>query len=235
MPAIYKELFIDQGADFSQVLRMRATRSLEPQNLIGFTARGLFRRTHTSGTSHILDVEITNPEDGELTCTMLAANTALLRTGRYFYNIELVNAGVIRRAYEGVVHISPAVVSDDTVLQSNVNVLRELKQGDFWPGLTLASIITDEGDLLDLAGSIVTMQIRTSGSNDLLLEASSDAEPPTIVLNTIAGTVTVPGQNLSLRLGRHSLVIEVKTADDKIREVVSAILPIVKQGVTRHY
>ena len=111
MPAIYKDLFIEQGADFSHVLPMRGPRSLEPLGLEGFSARGLLRRTHTSGTSHIFDVGITDATSGELTCTMSAVNTAVLKPGRYFYTIELVNESSVRRAFEGVVHVSPTVVA----------------------------------------------------------------------------------------------------------------------------
>lgn len=109
MPAIYKDLFVEQGAHFEQTLHLRAPRSLDNQNLTGFSGRGIVRKSFTAQSSHNMVVDITNPVSGDIQISMTSASTKLLTAIRYFYVIELVSPDKTLRAFEGIIYVSPTI------------------------------------------------------------------------------------------------------------------------------
>jgi hypothetical protein len=107
--ATYANIFIDQGSDFSFTLDLSTTVGL--LDLTSYTARGQIRKSYTSSTSVDFDISI-NVSDPKLTCSLTAAQTSLLKYGRYVYDIEILSSddpAVVTRVVEGQVDVTPRV------------------------------------------------------------------------------------------------------------------------------
>tara|TARA_R110000764_G_scaffold217024_1_gene304060 strand:- start:1218 stop:1556 length:339 start_codon:yes stop_codon:yes gene_type:complete len=107
--ATYANIFIDQGSDFSFTVDLSTTVGL--LDLTSYTARGQIRKSYTSSTSVDFDISI-NVSDPELTCSLTAAQTTLLKYGRYVYDIEILSGddpAIVTRVVEGQVDVTPRV------------------------------------------------------------------------------------------------------------------------------
>ena len=107
--ATYANLFIDQGSNFSFTLDLASTVGL--LDLSSYTARGQIRKSYSSTTFVEFDISI-NVSDSELTCSLTAAQTSLLKYGRYVYDIEILSSddpAVVTRVVEGQVDVTPRV------------------------------------------------------------------------------------------------------------------------------
>lgn len=102
--ATYKNLFIDQGSDF--------TISIDVEELSsGYTARGQVRRSYSSADAIDFNISV-DTSNKELTATLTSAQTGTLKSGRYVYDIEIESAdspSIITRVLEGQIHINPQV------------------------------------------------------------------------------------------------------------------------------
>ena len=110
--ATYANLFIDQGSDFNFTLDPSTTVGL--LDLTNYTARGQIRKSYTSSTSVDFDISI-NVSDSELTCSLTAAQTSLLKYGRYVYDIEILSGddpAAVTRVVEGQVDVTPRVTQN---------------------------------------------------------------------------------------------------------------------------
>lgn len=75
-------------------------------NITGRTYRAQVRETKESGTvSSSFNCVVTTPLSGEVTCTMPAAVSALLAAGKYFWDFEENNAGVVTTILAGTVTV----------------------------------------------------------------------------------------------------------------------------------
>jgi len=107
--ATYANLFIDQGSDFTFTLDLSTTVGL--LDLTDYSARGQIRKSYTSSTAVDFDISI-NVSDSELTCSLTAAQTSLLKYGRYVYDVEILSGdspAIVTRVIEGQVDVTPRV------------------------------------------------------------------------------------------------------------------------------
>lgn len=107
-------IIIEQGATFSRVLTWRDAQGALI-DLSGYTARMQARAGHTA-QSVLVSLTTENGRialggaAGTVTLTIAAADTALLPSGSYVYDLELVSAGgVVTRLLEGCCQVSPEV------------------------------------------------------------------------------------------------------------------------------
>jgi hypothetical protein len=106
-----------QGSTFVRVIRIEYPDAVDPTifhpfDLSGYSVRMQVRRTISSSTAMIsLDtddngIEITSPEDGEITVTMTDAQTAEL-TSDGVYDIEIVSdSNFVTRILQGEFRLS---------------------------------------------------------------------------------------------------------------------------------
>ena len=108
--AIYANLTIDQGTDYYSTVSVEGSNGL-PYDLTGHTARGQIRKNYTSSTYYPFTVTINRPLQGEIEIEVDNAVTAVMKPGRYVYDIEITESltGDRTRVVEGQVEITPGV------------------------------------------------------------------------------------------------------------------------------
>lgn len=108
--AAISNLVIDQGTTYSLTINV-ADATGAAVNLTGYTLRAQLRKSYgaTSYTSFTTSAGA-DPTDGELTISLTDAQTSALKSGRYVYDIEIVDtSSVVTRVLEGIVTITPEV------------------------------------------------------------------------------------------------------------------------------
>lgn len=102
----HRDLFLDQGADFSHELPL-LTDAGEPIDASGWTARAAMRRHYQSANSVTLSATL---GDGTLTLSLTAEQTANVEPGRYVWDAYVVDdADATHRLAEGHATVSPGV------------------------------------------------------------------------------------------------------------------------------
>jgi len=98
-------LVIDQGATFSADLSLTDDNG-DVMNLNGYTANSQMRKWYTSSNSVAFTTDI-NVTAGSITLSLTATQTSNLVAGRYVYDVEVTENGVISRVVEGIVTVTP--------------------------------------------------------------------------------------------------------------------------------
>lgn len=102
-------LEIEQWSNFSRVITVKALNG-SSQNLVGYMANTLMRRSFYSTSANTITTQITDAVNGQITLSMTAANTGLLTPGRWVYDTTTTTAGgVVQRMIEGIVVVSNGV------------------------------------------------------------------------------------------------------------------------------
>lgn len=109
--AIYANLPIDQGTDFSSIINVTGADNLA-FDLTGYTARGQIRKSYTSSTAVSFTCTVQNPaENGRIQLTLTSAQTAAMKPGRYLFDVEIIetSTSAVSRVVQGQVEINPRV------------------------------------------------------------------------------------------------------------------------------
>ena len=107
--AIYANLVVDQGTDFSSFVTLEDT-SGAIVDLTGYTAAGMIRRTYLSTTSTSFTTSIPDPTSGEIKIQLDATTTGAMKSGRYVYDLEITSSGgAVSRVVEGQLEVNPGV------------------------------------------------------------------------------------------------------------------------------
>ena len=107
--AIYANLVVDQGTDFSSFVTLEDTAGATV-DLTGFTAAGMIRRTYKSTTAVNFTTSIPDPSKGEIKIQLSSAQTTAMKAGRYVYDLEITSSGgAVSRVVEGQLEVNPGV------------------------------------------------------------------------------------------------------------------------------
>jgi hypothetical protein len=109
--AIYANIPIDQGTDFSSVISVLGADGLA-YDLTGYTARGQIRKSYTSSNSVTFTCAVQSPgTEGKIQLTLTSAQTGAMKAGRYLFDIEIVEiaTGAVSRVVQGQVEVNPRV------------------------------------------------------------------------------------------------------------------------------
>jgi hypothetical protein len=109
--AAYVELYMDQGTTFNSVLNLTNDLTNANINVNGYSVTSQMRRSYYSANSTANIVcTITNPNNGEITMSLDANTTANIKSGRYLFDVQLVdNVGVTSRVLEGIITVTPRI------------------------------------------------------------------------------------------------------------------------------
>ena len=104
--ALKANMVIDQGTTFSTMIEI-LDENYEPVNVASYSARGQIRKHYSSTNSVSFSTSLSN---GSLVVSLTANQTANIVSGRYVYDIELVDpANTVARILEGIVTVTPEV------------------------------------------------------------------------------------------------------------------------------
>jgi len=107
--AIYANLVVDQGSDFSSFVTLEDTAGATV-DLTGYSAAGMIRRTYKSSTAITFTTTIPDPSSGEIKIQLTAAQTTAMKAGRYVYDLEITSSGgAVSRVVEGQLEVNPGV------------------------------------------------------------------------------------------------------------------------------
>jgi hypothetical protein len=106
--AIYANLTVDQGSDFSSVVTVTDSDD-QLVDLTNYTYRGQIRKSYTSSTAINFVITANTPANGELTITLTSSQTAVMKSGRYVYDVEIESGNVVTRVVEGQLEVTPRV------------------------------------------------------------------------------------------------------------------------------
>lgn len=108
--AIYSNLIIDQGSDFSATITVEDIDG-NIVNVSGYTVEGKIKKNYESLTS--VQFGVTSPitsTDGTIEITLTDTQTKAMEAGRYVYDVEIISSGgVTTRVLEGQVEVTPGV------------------------------------------------------------------------------------------------------------------------------
>ena len=107
--AAYVELYMDQGATFSNFINITDDLTNVPVNVSGYTVTSQMRRSYYSAnaTANIV-CTITNAAIGEITLSLSSSNTAIIKPGKYLFDVKTTDASnIVSRILEGIVTVTP--------------------------------------------------------------------------------------------------------------------------------
>jgi len=112
MAAADANLLIEQGSTFEISIQIFSDDDT-PRDLTGLLVNAQLRRNFQSRNAVDFTVEITTPTEGEFKLKLTAQQTSALRSGRYVYDIEVIDDSVapiiVARALQGIARVSPEV------------------------------------------------------------------------------------------------------------------------------
>lgn len=108
--AVYANIVVDQGADYSASVDVTDSDG-DNLDLSGYTAAGQIRKTYSSSTAVNFTVSIATPAStGILNIGLTSTQTNAMKAGRYVYDVEITSAGgTVTRVLEGQVEVTPGV------------------------------------------------------------------------------------------------------------------------------
>lgn len=109
--AAYVELYIDQGTTFNNVINITDDTTNTPVNVLGYTVSSQMRRSYYSANATAnITCTVTDAPNGEITMSMTAANTSIIKAGRYLFDVETIDPnGTVSRILEGIITITPQI------------------------------------------------------------------------------------------------------------------------------
>jgi hypothetical protein len=105
-----KNLVVDQGATFTEYVQY-LDNSKVPISLTGYTVASQMRRSYYSANATTITASIVDSANGNVQISLSATETANLRAGRYFYDIEASSGIVVKRILEGIITVYPGVTN----------------------------------------------------------------------------------------------------------------------------
>jgi thymidine phosphorylase len=99
-------LVIDQGSTFSVVLDLTDENG-DVIPLEGYVATSQMRKWYTSLNPTATFTTSVDAQKGEMTLSLTANQTSSIVAGRYVYDVEIDQNGVVSRIVEGIVTVTP--------------------------------------------------------------------------------------------------------------------------------
>jgi hypothetical protein len=109
--AAYVELYMDQGASFSNIININDDLTNSDIDISGYSVTSQMRRSYySSNASANITCTITDAPSGEITLSMTPQQTANIKAGRYLFDvmIQTPSSGSLR-LLEGIITVTPRV------------------------------------------------------------------------------------------------------------------------------
>tara|TARA_B110000503_G_C7112978_1_gene399020 strand:+ start:72 stop:404 length:333 start_codon:yes stop_codon:yes gene_type:complete len=107
--AVYANLIVDQGSDYTTTIYVTNNQG-DVLDLTLYTSRAQIRKAYTSTTAVDFTTSILDPLAGTIKISLTNAQTAIMKSGRYVYDVEIVSdIDIVSRVVEGQLEVSPNV------------------------------------------------------------------------------------------------------------------------------
>ena len=104
-------LTIDQGTTYTNSITVYQADGTTVMNLTGYTTAAQLRKNYTSTAYTAFTTALISPPTlGRISMSLTATQTAAVKAGYYYYDVEITNsAGTVTRVMEGKIHFKPNV------------------------------------------------------------------------------------------------------------------------------
>lgn len=107
--ATVANIFIDQGADYSNIITVGSTTGA-PLNLTGYTTASQIRKSYGSSIAYNFTASIFNATEGKVRIQLSSNASRAIPPGRYLYDVEITSpSGTKTRVVEGIVTVTPEI------------------------------------------------------------------------------------------------------------------------------
>jgi hypothetical protein len=107
--ATVANIFIDQGADYSNIITVGSS-SGAPLNLTGYTVASQIRKSYSSSIAYNFTASIFSASEGRVRVQLTASASGAIPPGRYLYDVEITSSsGTKTRVVEGIVTVNPEI------------------------------------------------------------------------------------------------------------------------------
>ena len=108
--ATISNLFIDQDADFTTTVTVNDSAG-SALDLTNYTALAMLRKSYQSSTATTFTSAFVSPRTtGQITISLTDTQTAALESGRYVYDLVIIDSsGNKTRVVEGIATVNPSV------------------------------------------------------------------------------------------------------------------------------
>lgn len=109
--AAYVELYADQGATFNNIINLSDDITNSVINITGYSVSSQMRRSYYStNATATFTCTITDAANGEIKLSLTAGQTANIKSGRYLFDVNIVDTGgITNRVLEGIITVTPSV------------------------------------------------------------------------------------------------------------------------------
>ena len=111
--AAIKNLTIDQGSVFYANLQYLNNSKL-PISLTGYTITSQLRKSYYAANAATITTTVTDAGNGNVRLYLSSAQTGLLKSGRYVYDVEASTANDTIRIFEGEISVTPGVTGNSS-------------------------------------------------------------------------------------------------------------------------
>jgi hypothetical protein len=109
--AAYVELYMDQGATWTNVINLTDDVTNASINISGYNITSQMRRSYYSANASAnISCQITDASSGEVTLSLTSGETANIKAGRYLFDVKVSSpASQTIRLIEGIITVTPGV------------------------------------------------------------------------------------------------------------------------------
>lgn len=109
--AAYAEIILDQGTSFSTIINISDDTTNSPVNIDSYIISANIKKSYYSANNTAsFETSINDAVSGNLVISMSAANSSVIKPGRYVYDVKIKSpANVVTRVVEGILTVTPKV------------------------------------------------------------------------------------------------------------------------------
>ena len=107
--ATISNLFVDAGANYSNIITVAATNG-QALNLTGYTVASQMRKSYTSSTAYNFTATVYDAANGKVRLQLDSTQSSAIPAGRWLYDVEITSPnGFKTRVVEGIVTVSQQI------------------------------------------------------------------------------------------------------------------------------
>jgi hypothetical protein len=107
--ATISNLFVDAGANYSNIITVAATNG-QALNLTGYTVKSQMRKSYSSSVAYNFTASVYDAAGGKVRLQLDSDQSSAIPAGRWLYDVEITSqSGTKTRVVEGIVTVNPQI------------------------------------------------------------------------------------------------------------------------------